>query len=843
VRQPITFAYGNLVFGEGPGDAWAVYRLHTRSYAGLTRSAKRELLSTVASLVYALEADFSLLRVARPWSVDTYAHGVETTIDPRNVRREALDQYLARQEEGLGERGSHTPEVYLSVKLPNLKRSLASDLGGISSIEPLRKLFGLSDGRAVSGRQLDALLVEEERLFQSVLDYVDCDRAASYEIQWLIRRAFCRALGDPHVDERFLPQALVVDAPEADGGVRFQPLETDILRLFDAPINVEARALRIESELGDSYQAFLCVGALPEVVPFPSRRAELLFAPLEALEFPVDVAFSARFVANEDAVRLVRRRIIDADHIYDEESHGDHGPSANAAERPQAARELEDYLTSADHPPLLRAGITLCVSAESPEELEDRVERLRREFGAIRLHRPLGEQLRLFVGHLPAQRSPVPDYDDYLTVEQFGAMVPTATHAVGADVGPYLGYTLSGAMQPVMFDPTEASRTSRAPATLLSGTLGSGKTLCMELIMYQALLAGSTICDIDPKGDHHLERLPGVAEHMEVIELSPDDRFRGMLDPLRVGLEDNREDLACNFLFSILPEPVAPGWQTEIRLAVQSVAATGDRDACCADVIAELEGGNEDARDAGRALTIHASSGLARLGFGTREHVPVQAGSKQVTSLRIRNLSLPPAGTARSEMLDEERVSQAVLHLLAVYALRLTSFDERRHSVLGFDEAWVLLADTAGRALVDRISRLGRSRNVTPLLATQVLGDVDELEGLIGAAFCFGVEIEREARKALRLLHLDEDDSELIQRLMSYRRGRCLMRDFEGRVSPVQVDLVDDSLLEALDTTPGEPGEEAGGVEEPDEPRVPGESESDPRPPAPALHGLDEDSG
>ena len=82
MKQPITFAYGNLVFGAGPADAWAVYRLDTRSYAGLTKSAKRELLTVLASLVYSLEADFSLLRVARPWSVDGYSAGVEMTVDP-----------------------------------------------------------------------------------------------------------------------------------------------------------------------------------------------------------------------------------------------------------------------------------------------------------------------------------------------------------------------------------------------------------------------------------------------------------------------------------------------------------------------------------------------------------------------------------------------------------------------------------------------------------------------------------------------------------------------------------------------------------------------------------------
>jgi AAA domain-containing protein len=797
MRQPIRFVHGNLVFGETLDDAWAVFRVRTHSYAGLTVAGKRELLSLIAACAYALEADFSLLRVARPWSVENYAIGVEASADIRHLHREELTRYLEAQRMELGHRGSHTPDVYLSVRLPPERRSPLADVPLVAAV---RKAIGMNDPRGLSASRLDDLLAEGEKVFHRVLDYLDCEPAATHELQWLIRRAFCRSLTDPPVDERFMPQALVVEAPEHEGGARYRPLEVDLLRLFDSPINIEPRALRIESEAGDSHQAFLCLGALPESVGFPGRRAELLFAPLEAVDFPVDAAFSVRYIPNDEGVRLVRRRIIDADHIYDEESHGDHGPSASAAERPSAARELEEYLTGGDHPPLLRGGVSFAVSAPSAEELEDRVERLRREFGAVKLHRPLGEQLRLFVTHLPGQPSRVPDYDDYFTVEQLGAMVPVATHAVGAEVGPYIGHTLTGARQAVLFDPTEASRTSRAPATLLSGTLGSGKTLCMELVMYQAFLAGSTICDIDPKGDHALERLPGVAGHMEVIELSPDPRFAGMLDPLRIGPEETRDDLACNFLLSVLPEPVQASWQTEIRLAVQTVAARGGRS--CGEVVDELARGGPDARDAGRALAIHTSSGLARLGFATADSAPPEPGSSQITSLRIRNLTLPLPGTPRAEMLEEERVGQAVLHLLAVYALRLTSADPRRHSVLGFDEAWVLLSDAAGRSLVDRISRLGRAQNVTPLLATQVLGDVDELEGLIGAAFCFGVETEREARKALRLLGLDEDDATLQQRLQSFRRGRCLMRDYEGRVSPVQIDLVDPDLLDALDTTP-----------------------------------------
>jgi hypothetical protein len=796
MRPPISFIYRNLVFGSSVDDAWAVYKLEMRSYAGLTNAGKRELLSLIGSCAYALEADFSLLRVSRPWSVDHYVAGVEAVLDPRHVHREALDDYLDAQRHELGARSAATPEVYLSVRLSGARPR--------SPLEPFtaaaRRMLGLSDARGISARRLRELLDEEAKVGDRVFDYLACDPASSAELQWLIRRSFSRALADPEVDGHFEPQALVVEAPADEGGARFHPLEADVLRLLDTPITVEPRALRTETEHGTSHQAFLTFGALPEVVPFPGRRAELLFAPLEAVDFPVDAAFCARYVGNDDAVRLVRRRIVDADMIYAEEAIGDHGPSALSAARPQLVRELEEYLTGADRPPLLRASISLAIAAPTAEELEERVERMQRELGSIKLHRPLGEQIRLFASHLPGQPSPIADYDDYLTVDQFGAMVPVATHAVGSDVGPYIAHTLNGAGQPVLFDPTEASRTSRAPATLLAGTLGSGKTLCMELIMYQAFLAGSTICDIDPKGDHALERLPGVADHLEVIELSGDARYRGLLDPLRIGGEDTREDLAYNFLVNLLPDPVPAAWQTELRLAVQTVARGDARG--CGHVLEELERGDAEAREAARALRIHATSGLARLGFATVDSHPPEAGSAQVTSLRIKNLTLPLPGTPRSELLDEERIGQAVLHLLAVYALRLTTADARRHSVLGFDEAWVLLADAAGRSLVDRISRLGRAQNVTPLLATQMLGDVDELDGLIGAAFCFGVETEREARRALRLLGLDEDDEGLQQRLTSFRRGRCLMRDFQGRVSPVQIDLGDPRVLEALDTTP-----------------------------------------
>lgn len=143
----------------------------------------------------------------------------------------------------------------------------------------------------------------------------------------------------------------------------------------------------------------------------------------------------------------------------------------------------------------------------------------------------------------------------------------------------------------------------------------------------------------------------------------------------------------------------------------------------------------------------------------------------------------------------------ATLKLVATYAMRLAS-DPTRHAIVLLDEAWMLLGSQDGRRLVDRLARLGRSQNVTLILATQRLGDVGEVEELVGTRMIFKIETPPEAKRALALLGLDEDDEALVQRLREYEKGLCLMRDINDRVAEVQIDLVYDDLLEALDTSP-----------------------------------------
>ena len=799
MSAPHHFLTANLIL-RTPADAWAIYQLEGQSYPGLPDARKVEVGERLEALAYVLETDFQILRIARAFDAGAYEAAALSTLDPRHGRREAFGRHLAEHRDLLAARGATRTEIYLAARLDPRPRGALAALGGdlAAAWAALAARLGLADGAAISAAGLAALHAAEEALHERLVAYLDARRIGPRRVCDLIRRAYTRGLGEPDSEEAFAPQALAFLDP--GGEERFHPYAHDLLRLNESRVTVGLRSLAVDSERGRAHQAHLVAGALPEEAAVPGPAAELMFAPLE-LGFAVDATLSVSHLPNREARRLLSRRRLDAEQIAREEEAGAQGVSVEAAERPALAQELEAVLGAGDRPPLLRSALLLSVAAPTERELAERIERLRESYGRVALHRPAGEQHRLFLASLPAAEFPLPEYREHLLPDQLGAMVPHAVSQVGSRAGPYIGHAATGSRTPVLFDLAEASQASRPPTCLLAGSLGSGKTILAELLIWQAFLQGSgPIVDIDPKGDHRLDQLPGIAAVTETIELSGSDAHRGLLDPLRVGAPETREDLAYSFLTSILPGPIAPAWQTRLRTAISEAAAAGARN--CGEVVRRLSAcGDPEALEAARAIEVHGRDGLAKLGLATGEAAGPEPAAAEVVSLRIAGLTLPRSGTPRSELLEDERIGLAILRLLAAYALRLCATDPGRHSVLAMDEAWALLSDSQGRALLERISRLGRSQNVSPILATQMLGDAAELEPLVGAFFAFGVETDEEARAALALLRLDPEDESARRRLIGHRAGRCHLRDFSGQVGQVQIEPPA-WMLEALDTTP-----------------------------------------
>jgi hypothetical protein len=424
----------------------------------------------------------------------------------------------------------------------------------------------------------------------------------------------------------------------------------------------------------------------------------------------------------------------------------------------------------------------------------------------VRLHRPLGDQLRLFVHHLPGQRPHVAGYEEVLTTEQVAAMMPTATHAVGSREGFYLGHTLSGSRRAVRFNLSEGSQGDRNTAILSLGALGSGKTTLAQKLQYEAFLQGARIVDCDPKGDHRLHLLEDVAPCVERVTLRPEPALRGMLDPLRVAPEHLRADAALSFLRALLPERAEPAWETSLLRALDAVIARSRRPSCL-QVVRALADGDDADLELARTLEVHSRSGLTQLGFADASRPAPAVGGRQVTYLLIRDLPTAPPGTARSEHSRSERVGEQIMRLIAMFALQLMSRERGRLKVFSFDEGWRLLGDPIGRSLLGSLQRMGRSELAVPIVSTQLvtdalIGERESLEHLVGATFVFGVRSSREAARALTLLGLDPDDAALQQTLLELDAGRCLFRDHRGRVEAIQVDVLLPSLLRAFSTTP-----------------------------------------
>lgn len=811
MRAPLRFVYGNCVFASGLDDCWAAFAVETSTYLWLSDGEKHARLQAWTAALQDLEADVQILRVSRravsrqPLS----AGRAEDEDGDGGTRRRSLARHLERQAARVGALSCSSPAVFVLVSTREPERDVASFLSQLAAQHPravwasCRRILSARPS-LLSARKLEQARLRAQRAHARLAQHLPVRPARGIELQWLVRRAFCRGLAEPLLDELHEPRAL---AFERNGEAVLAPLEGDVLRWCDSFLEHRARSLRVQSESGVSWQAQLVLGALPERVAFPGARAELMFSAPESLPFGVDLSLNARFLPNELALRIARRRIQDADQIARAESAGEQGVSDLGYERTQTARDLLAYLQSASKPPLVRATLAVAVAAPDERQLEERVEACRRAYGEICLHRPLGEQLRLFLQHLPAQRTRVAGYDDTLTLEQVAAMMPAATHAAGSRNGFYLGHTLTGSRRPVSFNLREGSDGNRNATVLSVGALGSGKTTLAQKLLYEGFLLGARVVDCDPKGDHRFHLLEEVAPHVERIELRPDPGLRGLLDPLRVAPTHLALDATVSFLRDLLPGGAAPEWETAVMRAVDRVMRATRRPTCT-EVVRALRDGDETDAKVGRALEVYARSGLTQLGFAEAAERPASAGERQVTYIAIRDLPAARPGTRRREYSQSERVGEQLVRLIAMFAAHLMSAERERLKLFSFDEGWRLLGDPVGRALLGSLQRMGRSELAVPIISTQLvadgtIGERESLENLLGATFVFGMRSEAEAARALSLLGLDADDARMRRFLLELDAGRCLFRDHFGRVEAIQVDLVAPALLQALSTTPG----------------------------------------
>ena len=282
---PVRYVHQNILVGHGDARA-ALFRVASISYPFMAGADKREWLRRLARFAFSVEADFSLWRVNRAYPAERYVEQAQGILDARHQDPEAWRSYLAGHEAHLRKLRAFVPEVYLAVSLETERSShLGAGLlrGADRARRRVEELLGVAAVPPIPASEIEGLIAAEERAFARAAGTLPVRRATTREVQWLLRRAACRGVGEPVLDEHWQPSALMVESPQ--GRPAYEPLETDMVRHLNAPILEEDRALVVDAAEGRSFQAMLALGALPEESEFPGT-AELLFTPLEARGVP-----------------------------------------------------------------------------------------------------------------------------------------------------------------------------------------------------------------------------------------------------------------------------------------------------------------------------------------------------------------------------------------------------------------------------------------------------------------------------------------------------------------------------------------------------------------------------
>jgi hypothetical protein len=822
VRFPARFVTENLIWSiDGP--VWAMWRLDPVSYTYLVATEKLRLFHQVRGALTALPAESMILSVCREIDPDSVSErmlwGVD--LDRWPAWRDHVGQTLDQLEQQL----IYDRYFYLAVALPDDGRRFGSSaaaatswFGTLVGLTPAPPTRGDLDQRRRQAAQFEGQLSNGLRLRP----------VTPAEVRWLYTRAPLRGLVEPPLDEDWTPDPVTVGTgPAAD------LLGPSLVHVVDASFQEggspddpsrprRRRYVRVETEIGVSYQTFLVMASMPHVWRFPGGGGEWFLAADQA-PFPVDWCARITSVPNQDAQLKSRRQARQLQAQVDEYAGEPSGPPASLQAAMESVDAERQELSASPSTPELRVTTIFALAAADLVDLELQAAQLRAGFEAweYELPRPTGGQTALLRAMLPGSAAPpvARDYAQFLLPSGLASGMPIGGTRVGDPSGLLLGHTLDGGTnQPVLFDGAYGHRINRSGSLAAVGGLGAGKSHAIKLIAHAEIARGGRVVVLDRTASgEYVNFARAVPGQVQVVRLSDDADV--CLDPLAVFSGTDRVRYANGFLALLCGTDPTDLAAATLAESVRAVAATpGGR---LRDVAAELErtsvsgGGAHPAERNGsiaqRAeelawkLASFAEGDLAQVAFGGGPAVDLYA---DFIVLWTPGLRLPDREQLTNEYLarrmsPEQVFSQALLYLVAAIARSVAFSDPGTFAAALFDEAWSLTSSPQGKALLLEGIRDGRKHNAAIWLLSQHPDDIDpQLAELLGNRLVFR-QASGAAEKSLRFLGLEPVPEwvELVESGLA--PGQCLYRDVRDRVGRIQVEpALTPELAAALNTNP-----------------------------------------
>ena len=370
---------------------------------------------------------------------------------------------------------------------------------------------------------------------------------------------------------------------------------------------------------------------------------------------------------------------------------------------------------------------------------------------------------------------------------------------------------------PCYLDPLGAPAANLPPGMLLAGEPGSGKTFAAQSIAVQAAMAGHKSVFVNPKSDDSLEGLLDLVPG-QVVNLTDIEEDGGYFDPFRFcedspeGRQIAAEILSQHILAVLGSRGVAgQGFTQEEEIAViagvRKGAEKGAR--CAAQAISCIEDSNVK-----ELIAAQATDPLFRLGIGM---VPQESYASTGDLLLIqfdKPLDIPEKGVSPAEYTRSQRLAVSAVRLVTRASMELLA--NANGGVIVIDEAWMYLQSSEGLAALQSFGRLGRSKNILPIFATQRVDDLlrtgVDMSSYLSRVLCLKLTDPAEATAALKLCGLQatqsridwlrdagakySDDGQLL------RGAVGLHRDLKDRHSAVMIGPVPEYAREAFSTNP-----------------------------------------
>lgn len=584
----------------------------------------------------------------------------------------------------------------------------------------------------------------------------------------------------------------------------------DLIKPTRCLVEEKQRYLKIEQEDKTVYATYFTINSIVGELDFPS--SEIFYYQQQQFTFPVDTSMNVEIVTNRRALSTIRNKKKELKDLDRHAWENDTETSSNVTEALDSVNELEATLDQSKES-MYKLSYVVRVTAANLDELKRRCNEVKDFYDDlnVKLVRPFGDMLGLHGEFLPASKRYRNDYIQYVTSDFLAGLGFGAAQMLGEKEGIYVGYSLDTGrnvyLKPALASQGVKGSVTNALAAAFVGSLGGGKSFSNNLLVYYSVLFGAQAVIVDPKAERGgwKETLPEIADEINLVNLTSDEKNKGLLDPYVIMQNPkDSESLAIDILTFLTGISSRDGEKFPVlRKAIRAVTNSEERGLL--KVMEELRVENTPVSV---SIADHIESftdyDFAHLLFSHGDVKQSISLKKQLNIIQVADLVLPDKETSFPEYTTMELLSVAMLIVISTFALDFIHTDRSVFKIVDLDEAWSFLQVAQGKTLSMKLVRAGRAMNAGVYFVTQNTDDLldEKLKNNLGLKFAFRSTDLNEIKKTLTFFGVDPEDENNQKRLRDLENGQCLISDLYGRVGVIQFHPIFEELLQAFDTRP-----------------------------------------